>query len=167
MALYRPSPGYPYMNRDRFTILRTEAINAVTLFRDLIDAHRIAFNLVYLMQVFTACTTLLYCLVEKEGDPANMASRAWREETVRLVGVCLDLLDTFQAGWPGTDAYRAQFIALSVKLVENCEAANAQEEQQAQLATGVRLMDGSGDVVPAWLNSSEFDWTVFDIAGFP
>jgi hypothetical protein len=167
MALYRPSPGYPYMDRDRFAILRKEATRCVTLYRELIDAQRAAFNLLYLLQVYTACTTLLYSLVEMDGEPSNMASREWREETVRLVGVCLDLLDAFQAGWPGTEAYRQQFIAQSVKLVEKCEAASAQEEAQAQNETGFPGLDSFLESVPPWPNTSEFDWSLFDIAGFP
>ncbi len=168
MALYRPSSGQPHMDAERFAVLRSESIKAVTLFLHLIDAHRIAFNLVYLMQVFTTCTTLLYCLVEMDGKPVNMKSREWRDDTIKLVKGCLDLLDKFQAGWPGTDVYREEFISLSAKLLENCESANAADEE---IAMRTNLADLESFVmregVPVLLNTRDFDWTVFDIAGFP
>ncbi|OCF58735.1 hypothetical protein L486_03225 [Kwoniella mangroviensis CBS 10435] len=112
-ALYRPSPLFSHTHPSRMSRLRKSASRAIDLYGQLYAQKRCAENYVHLFNIVTVSVTLVYTLIEREGDDLNLEISSWCREAVRQMVTCEKLINDFCKDWPGTAKYREAFNALA------------------------------------------------------
>ncbi|KAL1413830.1 hypothetical protein Q8F55_001614 [Vanrija albida] len=111
--LYRPSSLFHNTHPLRMTALRRTAYRAIQLFKVLQSDRGLAENLVHLSSIVTAAVTLIYTLLEAEGDPRNLALNAWKREALSQVLETEQLLAGFCANWVGVQRFYDAYHTLA------------------------------------------------------
>ncbi|WWD07591.1 hypothetical protein V865_005692 [Kwoniella europaea PYCC6329] len=112
-SLYRPSPLFSHTHPSRMSRLRKSASRAIDLYGQLYAQKRCAENYVHLFNIVTVSVTLVYTLIEREGDDLNLEISSWCREAVRQMVICERLINDFCKDWPGTAKYREAFKGLA------------------------------------------------------
>lgn len=110
MAIHRPSPLIPHTPTRFLPILRSSASISVDLYRHYWATKQVLVIGVHLYQLFTSCTTLIYCFCEYRRRPDLVDVPA--DECIKRIGQCQELLGCFAPVWPETVQYRTLFDKL-------------------------------------------------------
>nr|XP_019047091.1 hypothetical protein I302_03698 [Kwoniella bestiolae CBS 10118]OCF26021.1 hypothetical protein I302_03698 [Kwoniella bestiolae CBS 10118] len=127
-ALYRPSPLFSHTHPSRMSRLRKSASRAIDLYGQLYAQKRCAENYVHLFNIVTVSVTLVYTLIEGEGDDFNLEISSWCRDAVRQVVTCEKLIDDFCKDWPGTTKYREAFRGLANEVKTKMKQPSLTEE---------------------------------------
>lgn len=132
--LYRPSSLFNNTHPLRMTALRRTAYRAIQLFKVLQSDRGVAENLVHLSSIVTAAVTLVYTLLEAEGDPRNLALNAWKREALSQVLETEQLLAGFCANWVGVQRFYEAYHTLANE-VRTKVGAQPEGDQSARWTT--------------------------------
>ncbi|WOO85473.1 Protein STB5 [Vanrija pseudolonga] len=119
--LYRPSNMCPSTPPHRMPTLRRAAYRAIQLYREGQEEERQVENYVSYCQLVCMCVTLVYTLLEGEGDPSNLLLIAWRQTALEQVAAAEDSLAKFCANWPGIKRFTRAFDNLAAGLKARLE----------------------------------------------
>lgn len=119
--LYRPSNMCPSTPPHRMPTLRRAAYRAIQLYREGQEEERQVENYVSYCQLVCMCVTLVYTLLEGEGDPSNLLLIAWRQTALEQVAAAEDSLAKFCANWPGIKRFTQAFDNLAAGLKAKLE----------------------------------------------
>lgn len=111
--LHRPSPLCTSTQALRMVSLRRTAYRTIELYRAVRAQRGLAENYVHLANIVTVAVTVVYTLLEADGNPRNLALRAWRREAFAQVDVCEQLLANFCINWPGVSRFCSAFNVLA------------------------------------------------------
>ncbi|KAL1405567.1 Rac GTPase-activating protein BCR/ABR [Vanrija albida] len=114
--LYRPSPMCPSTPPHRMPTLRRAAYRAIQLYREGQELERQVENYVSYCQLVCMCVTLVYTLLEGEGDPSNLLLIAWRQTALEQVAAAEDSLAKFCSNWPGIQRFTKAFNTMAAGL---------------------------------------------------
>ncbi|KAI0891508.1 hypothetical protein F4806DRAFT_304861 [Annulohypoxylon nitens] len=111
MALHRPSPLMPEIPSSFVDVLHEAATISVDLYDHYSEANQVLVNWVHLKQIFTSCTTLVYCFWEYQtrDDLAEVP----RQRALDRIQQCKRLLARFGPPWPQTQRYQTMFDNLT------------------------------------------------------
>ncbi|KAL1413834.1 hypothetical protein Q8F55_001618 [Vanrija albida] len=112
-SLYRPSPLFNSTHPMRMSGLRRSAWKSVKLYRKLQQDNELMENWVHFSNIVTVSTTLIYTLLEAEGDDRNLQLSSWRRDARDQVDFCEQLIGGFCAFWPGVTRFAEAFHLLA------------------------------------------------------
>lgn len=127
-SLYRPSPLFNSTHPMRMSGLRRSAWKSVKLYRKLQHGNELMENWVHFSNIVTVSTTLIYTLLEAEGDDRNLQLSSWRREALAQVDSCEELLGSFCAFWPGVTRFAEAFHLLAEGVRTKIGDADSSEE---------------------------------------
>ena len=111
MALHRPSPLMPVTPSAFVSTLYEAATISVDLYDHYSEMNQVLVNWVHLKQIFTSCTTLVYCFWEYQtrSDLVGIP----HQQALERIKQCKQLLARFGPPWPQTQRYQAMFDNLA------------------------------------------------------
>lgn len=153
MALHRPSPLMPQIPSSFIPTLLNSAMTSVELYDHYSTQKRVLVNWVHLHQLFTSCTSLVYCFREHSSRPdlVDYPSDVVQRWTAR----CRALLAKFSPKWPQSERYQAMFDELAAPFsVEGCPPAPT-GDIAIQEPLDVSIADQHGPIeFPIWTESA-------------
>lgn len=111
MALHRPSPLMPEIPSSFVDVLHEAATISVDLYDHYSEANQVLVNWVHLNQIFTSCTTLVYCFWEYQARDDLV--EVPRQRALDRIEQCKRLLARFGPPWPQTQRYQTMFDNLT------------------------------------------------------
>ena len=125
VTLYRPSPLRAHTDPFKMPLLRKSAERCLELFQAAID-NRLLINNITICQVVVVCVSLIYTLVEYDGDPSNLEIASWRREALFQVDRTEAALAMFSTSYPGAVRYRKAFADLAADIRQTVGTKSAQ-----------------------------------------
>ncbi|KAL7915570.1 hypothetical protein GGI35DRAFT_466927 [Trichoderma velutinum] len=130
MALHRPSPLIPTIPSHFITVLYDAACISVDLYCHYSDENQILVNWVHLKQIFTSCTTLLYCFWEHHTREDLLDISI--QQVLERIDQSKRLLARFGPPWPQTQRYQAMFDNLAQPFLQQKEQQHHEQQGQQQ-----------------------------------
>ncbi|KAL1409281.1 hypothetical protein Q8F55_006114 [Vanrija albida] len=174
MGLYRPSPLMPHVPSSYVTILKSSASISVDLYRHYWPRQQVLLVWTHLYQVFSSCTTLVYCFCEYRSRPDLVDLPSEQVET--QIAQCQDLLARFGSAWPESQRYQAMFHALvqSFRSSQPSPTQGVETEAIQPLSMAVHQVEEPSEQlppppaisvpsIPSVTNGGEVDLSIFDL----
>ncbi|ORY32288.1 fungal-specific transcription factor domain-domain-containing protein [Naematelia encephala] len=111
--LYRPSALYPTPSDDGLSELYQSSSRCVELYLDIWRNNRLAYNAINVYAQLVATFALVYSLAEFDG---RQIDGEWREEVVRRLSHCQEILKIFGKVLPGSVKYSEVFERICATL---------------------------------------------------
>lgn len=161
MALHRPSPLLPHISDSFIHTLRSSSETTIELYRHYTARRQVTINWVHFHQIFTSCTTLVFCFAEQQSRAS--LQEAAPEEVLASIDRCKELIAGFDPDWSQSQRYRIMFDLLVLPLLARSNSAKATDRDA--VITSVSITEPSA--AHQLGVSSDYDFTQFLIPTTP
>ncbi|KAL1413828.1 hypothetical protein Q8F55_001612 [Vanrija albida] len=125
--IYRPSPLAPATEASRMPILRRHAYTGFGLQTTLTAKGSDAANTLQFLSMINLAATLIYTILEADGDPRNLDSAVWRQDALAQTAEVEELVARYCEHTPGGIRFRAAFSGCANQVRAKMAAAESAE----------------------------------------